>query len=83
MSPLFATITSITGGTTLLLIAALLFSLVLAFEIWMFIDVFSNPKLTQQSRILWAIGMLLLHPFVAIVYFFMYFLPKQRNSEQG
>jgi hypothetical protein len=43
--------------------------LVLAFEIWMFIDMLKNPHLTDQNRLLWAIGMLFVHPFVAILYY--------------
>ena len=44
--------------------------LVLAFEIWIFIDALRNPKLDNTTRLLWLIGMLLIHPIVAIVYFF-------------
>ena len=44
--------------------------LVLAFEIWIFIDALRNPKLDNTTRLLWMIGMLLIHPIVAIVYFF-------------
>jgi hypothetical protein len=49
----------------------LLALLVLVFEIVMFIDVLQNKKLSSNDRWLWVIGMLLFHPFVAIVYYFM------------
>ena len=44
--------------------------LVLAFEIWIFIDALRNPKLDNTTRLLWLIGMVLIHPIVAILYFF-------------
>jgi hypothetical protein len=47
------------------------FALILAFEIWMFIDAVRNPRLTDLERLLWCLGMLLIHPFVAIFYYFM------------
>ena len=44
----------------------------LVFEIAMFVDAYKNPKLTANSKLLWMVGMVLVHPFVAIVYWFMY-----------
>lgn len=44
--------------------------LVLAFEIWMITDVITNKKISDKAKIWWVIGMLIIHPFVAIVYFF-------------
>ena len=43
---------------------------VLTFEICMFINVLRNERLTQKAKIIWAIAMLLLHPFVALYYYF-------------
>lgn len=43
---------------------------ILAFEVWMFIDAIRNPGISSDRRILWLVGMLLLHPFVAIAYYF-------------
>jgi len=57
-------------GILAVLILGLLGFALLAFEIWMFIDLVQNPRLTAGAKLLWAIGMLLLHPFVAIIYFF-------------
>lgn len=44
--------------------------LVAAFEIWMIVDVAINKKLSDKAKAWWIIGMVLIHPFVAIVYFF-------------
>jgi hypothetical protein len=44
--------------------------LVLWFEIAMFLDAIRNKRLSENEKILWVIGMLLLHPFIAIVYYF-------------
>jgi len=45
--------------------------LMLAFEIWMFVDVVQNPRLTPETKLLWALGILLIHPIGAIVYYFV------------
>jgi hypothetical protein len=53
-----------------ILAAALILAIVLAFEIWMFVDAARNPRLSDKGRLLWCLGMLLVHPFVAIFYYF-------------
>lgn len=45
-------------------------ALILAFEIWMIIDAALNKKLTDKAKAWWIVGMMLIHPFVAIIYFF-------------
>jgi hypothetical protein len=50
----------------ILVIAILLF----AFETWMIVDVAINKKITDKAKAWWIIGMLIIHPFVAIAYFF-------------
>ena len=50
----------------ILIIALLLF----AFEIWMVVDVAINKEITDRAKAWWIIGMLIIHPFVAIAYFF-------------
>ncbi|HSX05961.1 MAG TPA: hypothetical protein VLF69_05805 [Candidatus Saccharimonadales bacterium] len=50
---------------------ALVLLLVLAFEIWMFVEAVKNPRLTDTERLLWCLGMLVIHPVVAIVYYFI------------
>ena len=49
----------------------LLTILFLAFEIWMLVDVIQNRKVPKVHKIWWVIGMFLIHPFVAIIYFFV------------
>ena len=51
------------------IILAILLFLILVFEVWMFVSVIFNPKITRNRRLLWIIGMIILHPFVAIIYF--------------
>lgn len=60
------------GGFVFALVVSLLV-LIAAFEIWMFVEVIRNPNLAAGSKTLWLVGMLLLHPFVAIVYYFVVF----------
>jgi hypothetical protein len=57
----------------LILIVSLVVLLVLtlAFEVWMFVDAVQNPRLTDTQRVLWCAGMLLVHPFVAVAYYFI------------
>ena len=50
----------------ILVIAILLF----AFETWMIVDVAINKAITDKAKAWWIIGMLIIHPFVAIAYFF-------------
>lgn len=52
------------------LILFLIFAAVLAFEIIMLVDAIKNPRITTDRRVLWIVGMLLIHPIVAIVYYF-------------
>jgi len=58
----------LSAGASLVVVLCLL--LILAFEIWMIINVLMNRAITPNARVLWLIGMLLIHPFVAIVYYF-------------
>jgi hypothetical protein len=51
-------------------LVAILFILILIFEIAMIISAVINKNITDTTKILWVIGMLLIHPFVAIVYYF-------------
>lgn len=44
---------------------------VLAFEIAMFISMIRNKRLSQNEKALWIVGALLIHPFVAIAYYFV------------
>lgn len=51
--------------------ALVIIFILLAFEIWMFVDVIQNKKLSHEERAIWIVGMLLIHPFVAIFYYFL------------
>jgi cytochrome c oxidase assembly factor CtaG len=59
------------GGSlvlTMLIVTVIL--LILVFELAMFVDVLRNDGMNSNRKIAWCIGMLLLHPFVAIVYYY-------------
>ncbi len=51
---------------------------ILAFEIWMFVDAIRNPHMELTEKTLWLVGMFLIHPFVAIVYYFYSRSPARR-----
>lgn len=42
----------------------------LAFEIWMIVDAIHNENISDNAKALWVVGMLLIHPIIAIAYFF-------------
>jgi hypothetical protein len=44
--------------------------LLLAFEVWMLVDAALNKKISDRAKTWWIIGMVLVHPLVAIFYFF-------------
>jgi hypothetical protein len=44
--------------------------LIFAFEIWMIVDAAINKRITDKAKAWWIIGMFVIHPFVAIAYFF-------------
>jgi hypothetical protein len=43
---------------------------IFAFEIWMIVDAAINKEITDKAKTWWITGMLIIHPFVAIAYFF-------------
>lgn len=49
----------------------LLVLLILAFEVWMIVDAIRNQALSDNEKLLWLLGMVFIHPFVAIAYYFM------------
>ena len=55
-------------GLSAIVIVALL--LIFVFEIWMLISAVQNKFITQNAKVLWIVGMFLVHPFVAIAYYF-------------
>jgi hypothetical protein len=54
-------------GVVVIAVVALLF---FAFEIWMIVDVALNKAISDKAKTWWIIGILFIHPFVAIAYFF-------------
>jgi hypothetical protein len=58
----------LTGFSALLLVLAAL--IISVFEIVMFINAILNKFINGGRKALWIIGMLLIHPFVAIAYYF-------------
>lgn len=57
------------GGPVMLVLAAAALA-VLVFEVFMLVSAIRNPFITPTARALWIVGMLLVHPVVAIVYYF-------------
>lgn len=58
-------------GDSRFIIALIVIGLaVLAFEITMFISAIRNQAITDNVKAMWIIGMLLVHPFAAIAYYF-------------
>ncbi len=55
------------SGLIFLIIVLLL---ILVFEVWMFVHLIRNQNIPPERKILWALGMFIIHPFVAIVYYF-------------
>jgi hypothetical protein len=56
------------GGVSAVIVATVLLA-IFVFELVMFIDVIRNHRITDNVKALWIIGMLLIHPFVAIAYY--------------
>lgn len=54
-------------------ILILLFLVVLAFEIVMFVHAVRNRNLKPGDKLLWLVGMLLIHLFVAVAYYFRHY----------
>ena len=52
------------------LITLIVLLIVLIFEILMLISAIQNKHITTDRRVLWIVGMFLIHPFVAIAYYF-------------
>jgi hypothetical protein len=45
-------------------------AVVFGFEIWMFIHALMNKRISSGRKFWWLVGMLVLHPFVALGYLF-------------
>lgn len=55
----------------LFLLVPLALLAILVFEIMMFLDVIKNRRLSDNEKLLWVLGMLLVHPVIAIVYYYV------------
>jgi Phospholipase_D-nuclease N-terminal len=62
---------SLGWGWPVLVPIILLGLLVFAFEVWMLVDVIQNKNVPSNHKVWWIIGMFLVHPIVAIVYYFV------------
>ena len=58
----------LTVGATL--VVGLVLLLIFMFEIVMFVDAILNKNISDERKVLWLVGMVLLHPIVAIAYYF-------------
>jgi hypothetical protein len=47
----------------------LLLLAIVIFEVWMFVSVINNKYISDLTKILWMVGMLVLHPFIAVAYY--------------
>ena len=57
-------------GTGLSVLVWLILVLIFIFEIWMLVDAITRKSLSTTARVWWIIGMILVHPIVAIIYYF-------------
>ncbi len=57
-------------GTALLVVLFLVVVALFVFEVKMFVSTVLNRNISDARKILWVVGMLLIHPFVAIGYYF-------------
>lgn len=51
-------------------VAILVLLIIFAFEIWMFVSAITNKAISDTAKIWWIVGMVLIHPIVAIIYYF-------------
>ncbi|HEY5442053.1 MAG TPA: hypothetical protein VIJ68_00770 [Candidatus Saccharimonadales bacterium] len=61
-------ILGLVGASAVILILVL--AVILIFEIAMLVNAIQNAYITSNARALWIVGMLLIHPLVAIAYYF-------------
>ena len=68
MATFIASVLAASIAVVVLIILAV--ALILLFEIWMFIDVIRNEQISSDRKLLWCLGMIFIHPFIAIIYYF-------------
>ena len=52
------------------IVVIVVLALIFVFEVWMLVNAITNKFITGAAKALWIVGMLILHPFVAIAYYF-------------
>lgn len=57
-------------SVSLILLTTLVLLAILILEVAMFIHVLRNKSINDSTKALWIIGMLLVHPVVAVAYYF-------------
>jgi len=66
---LLGSIFAVTIPLIAILALVLLALIILVFEVVMFVHVVRNKHISSTARILWMVCMLIVHPFVAVVYY--------------
>lgn len=51
-------------------IVLVILALIFVFEVWMLVSALVNKVISNTAKALWILGMILIHPFVAIAYYF-------------
>ncbi|HET7060206.1 MAG TPA: hypothetical protein VFH99_02735 [Candidatus Saccharimonadales bacterium] len=57
-------------GPLMSTVVILVLLIIFAFEIWMFVSAITNKVIAGTAKIWWIVGMVLIHPIVAIIYYF-------------
>lgn len=60
------------------IVLPILLLLIFVFEVWMFIALLRNERLSIEYKLLWGFGMLIFHPFVAIAYYFLEYRKRRQ-----
>lgn len=58
----------LSGASEVIVIVLLL--AIFVFEIVMLVSAIKNKHITMNARVVWIVGMFLIHPFVALAYYF-------------
>jgi hypothetical protein len=56
---------------------------ILAFWVWMLVDLARNKKLTRADKKLWAILLVVLRPVGALLYYFKLYRPRRLSDVSG
>ena len=64
----FGDLLGLSIGLAIIVIAVIV--AIFVFEVWMFVNAILNKNISDTRKILWVVGMLFIHPLVAIGYYF-------------